>query len=190
MLLDVYSIYAALPKVLDITCMGTDYGAGTFLPTQRAEVIVGTLYLTWFTRYGLCETVIADRGSNLHAAPVVNALHSMGIHLRIAPTEAPWSIGKSEWNHGTTRMAFLRARTESPAVHPDLLLALAYKARNDAPRASGVSPTTAVFGEHPRLMVCDNSHWDPSCAARARASQAAMAAMEAYTVRERLQGAL
>lgn len=56
-------------------------------------------------------------------------------------------------------MAFLRrARTESLAVHPDLLLALAYKARNDAPRALGMSPTSAVFGEHTRLMVGDNSH--------------------------------
>lgn len=191
-LLDVFSVDASLPKVLDVTCMDTDFGSGSFLATMRAEIIVGVLYLSWLTRYGLCETAIADRGSNLHAPAVVSALHSMGIHFRVAPTEAPWSIGKSERHHGPLRAAFQRARAESPTVHADLLLALAYKARNDAPRASGASPTTAVFGERPRLMVGDNTHWDPSCAAHARAAQAANAAMEAYTirVRDRLQGAL
>jgi len=157
---------------------------------MRAELIVGLLYLSWFSRYGLCETVIADRGSNLHAPAVANSLHSMGIHLRVAPTEAPWSIGKTERHHGPIRSVFLRARAESPSVHADLLLALAYKARNDAPPASGASPTTAVFGERPRLLVGDNSHWDMSCAARAHAAQAASAALQSYTVWARLQGAL
>lgn len=49
----------------------------------------------------------------------------MGVHLRVAPTEAPWSIGKNERHHGPTRTAFLRARAESLGVHPDLLLFLA-----------------------------------------------------------------
>ncbi|OSX77236.1 hypothetical protein BU14_0154s0012 [Porphyra umbilicalis] len=88
-LIAVFSVDPALPKVLDITCMDTDFGAGTFLPTMHFELIVGVLYLSWFSRYGLCETVIADRGSNLHAPAVTHALQSMGNHLRVAPTEAP-----------------------------------------------------------------------------------------------------
>jgi len=189
-LLDVFLVDTSLPKVPDITCMDTDSSAGYFLAYMRAELVISVLYMSWMTRYGLCETIIADRGSNLRAPAVANALHSMGIHLRVAPTESPWLIGKNERHNGPVRFAFLQARTESPAVPVELLLALAYKARNDAPRASGVSPTTAVFGERPRLLVGDSAHWDPSCAARARAAQAASAAVDAYTVRDRLQEAL
>ena len=189
-LLDMFRVDTSLPKVLDVTCMDTDFSAAYVLAYMRAELVISVLYMSWMTRYGLGETIIADRGSNLRAPAVTNALHSMCIHLRVAPTESPWLIGKNERHNGPVRSALLQARTESPAVHVDLLLALAYKARNDAPSASGVSPTTAVFGERPRLLVCDNAHWDPFCAARPRAAQAASAAVDAYTVRDRLQEAL
>jgi len=187
---EVFSVEPSLPKVLDSFCVDTDFSAGSFLADMRAELVIGVLYMSWLTRYDLCETVFEDRGSSLHAPAVANALHSMGIHLRVAQTRAPWSIEKNERHHGPVRSAVLRARAESPAVHVDLLLALVCKARNAAPRASGVSPTTTVFGERPRLLVGDNAHWDSSCAARARAAQAASAAMEVFTVRDRLQGAL
>lgn len=184
---DVFTIDNKLHNVLDITCMETDYGTGSLLLNLRAELIVGVLYLSWLTRYGQCETVISDQGSNLDAPAVKNILCSIGVHFRVAPTEAPWSIGKNERHHGPTRTAFLRARAESSRVNPVLLLDLAYKSRNDEPQASGASPTIAVFGEHPRLMVGDNSQGDPSCAARARTSQAAMAALQTYTIPDCLQ---
>jgi len=68
----------------------------------------------------------------------------MGIHWRPAPTEAPWSVGRNERHHGPIRDAFLRIMADTPALAPDLALAMTYKARNDAPRAHGVAPTTAV----------------------------------------------
>jgi len=105
--------------------MDTDSGAGSFLAYMRAELVIGVLYMSWLTLYGFCETVIANRGSNLHAPAVANALHSMSIHLQVAPTEAPWSIGKNERHNGPDRTTFLKARSESPAVHVDILLALA-----------------------------------------------------------------
>jgi len=67
---------------------------------------------------------------------------------------------------------------------------MAYKARNDAPCAHGVAPTTAVTGEPPRLHIGDNLHADPSISARSIAVQAARASMERRTSAYHLRGAL
>jgi len=54
----------------------------------------------------------------------------------------------------------------------------------------GVAPTTAVTGDHPRLIVGDNHHADPTIAARAAAMQTERNTMERYSAADRLQGAL
>jgi len=121
---------------------------------------------------------------------MINALHSMGIHWRPIPTEAPWGICRSERHHRPIQDAYTRRLAETPRLAPDLALAMAYKARNDAPRAHGIAPTTAVTGEPPRLLTEDNMHADPSIAARSAAMQAARASMERHTAADRLRGAL
>jgi len=114
----------------------------------------------------------------------------MGIHCRPIPTEAPWSIGGNERHHGSIRDAFARIQAETPALAPDLSLAMAYKARNDAPRAHGVAPTTAVTGDLPRLLIGNNHHADPTIAGRHAAMQTARATVERYTAADRLHSAL
>lgn len=79
---------------------------------------------------------------------------------------------------------------ETPALATDLALAMAYKARNDAPRAHGIAPTTAVTGEPLRLLIGDNAHAASSIADRARGMQVARATMERHTAADRLRGAL
>eukprot|EP00170_Pyropia_yezoensis_P006207 contig_25257_g6226 len=110
---------------------------------MRGEIIFALLYLAWLVIHGRPEAVMTDRGSEAENDVVVNALNSMGIHWRVAPTEAPWSIGCQERHHGPIRDAYLRIMSETPALATDLALAMAYKARNDAPRAHGIAPTTA-----------------------------------------------
>jgi len=80
--------------------------------------------------------------------------------------------------------------SETPALAPDLALAMSHKARNDAPRAHGVGPTTVVTGDLPRLLIGDNDHDDPSIASRHTAMQTARATMERYTAADHLDGAL
>lgn len=188
--MDAFQVNPALPKVLDITCLDTDYGTGRFLPAMRGELVFALLYLSWLCIWGCPETVLTDRGPEAENDVVINGLHSMGIHWRTAPTEAPWGIGRNERHHGPIRDAFLRITTETPALAPDLALAMAYKARNDAPRAHGVSPTTVVTGQPPRLLIGDSSHADPSIASRSKAMQVARATMERHTAADRLRGAL
>lgn len=188
--IDAFQVTPELPKVLDITCLDTDYGTGRFLPAMRGELVFALLYLSWLSIWGCPETILTDRGPEAENDVVINGLHSMGIHWRTAPTEAPCGIGRNERHHGPVRDAFLRIRTETPSLAPDLALSMAYKARNDAPRAHGVSPTTVVTGQPPRLLIGDNAHADPSIVSRARAMQTARATMEKYMAADRLRGAL
>ena len=188
--MDVFQLTPLLPKVLDITDLHTDFGQGRFIPSMRGVIVFSTLYLAWFAIWGPAETLFTDRGSENANDALINAVHSMGIHWRPVPTKAPWSIGRNESHHRPIRDAFLRIMSEIPALAPDLALAMSYKARNDAPRAHGVAPTTAVTGDLPRLLIGDNHHADPSIASRHSAMQTARATMERYTTADRLRGAL
>jgi len=188
--LDTFQLRADLPKVLDITCLHTDFGLGRLTPSMRGDTMFVLLYLTWLAIWGSRDTVITDRGFEAENDAFFHALTSMGIHWRPAPTEALWTIGRNERHYGLTRDAFLRITAETPAFAPDLALAMAYKACNDAARAHGACPTTAVTGDPPRLLIGHNHHADPSIAARTRAMQTARNTMEAYTAAESLRGAL
>jgi len=188
--MDVFQLTPLLPKVLDITDLHTDFGQGRFIPSMRGEIIISTLYLAWFAIWGPPETLITDRGSENENDALINAVHSMGVHWRPVPTEAPWIIGRNERHHGPIRDALLRIMSETPALAPDLALAMSYKARNDALRAHGVAPTTAVTRDLPRLLIGDNHHADPSIASRQSAMQTARATMERYTAADRLRGGL
>lgn len=114
----------------------------------------------------------------------------MGIHWRAAFTEAPWSIEHSERHHGQTHVAILRIMSEMPSLAPDLALSMAYNARNDAPRAHGVSLSTSAMSGAPRLHTGDNTHADSTIAWRARAMKTARATMERFIAADRLRGAL
>jgi len=188
--MDVFQLSPDLPKVLDITDLDTDWGKGRFVPSVRGGIIFATLYLVWFAIWGPPETVITDRRSENENDAVINALHSMGVHWRPVPTGAPWGIGRNERHHGPIRDAFVRIVAETPRLAPNLALAMAYKARNDAPRVHGVAPTTAVTGDHPRLIVGDNHHDDPTIAVRATSMQTERNTMERYSAADRLRGAL
>jgi len=188
--MDVFQLTPTLSKVLDITDLHTDFGQGRFFPSMRGEIIISALYLAWFSIWGPCETLITVRGSENENDALLHAINSMGIHWRPSPTEAPWSIGRNERHHGPIRDAFTRIQAEPLALAPDLALAMACKARNDAPRAHGLAPTTAFTRDLPRLLIGDNHHADPTIAGRHAAMQSARATMERYTAAERLQGAL
>eukprot|EP00168_Porphyra_purpurea_P013930 TRINITY_DN3929_c0_g1_i1.p3 TRINITY_DN3929_c0_g1~~TRINITY_DN3929_c0_g1_i1.p3 ORF type:complete len:266 (+),score=24.93 TRINITY_DN3929_c0_g1_i1:1134-1931(+) len=114
----------------------------------------------------------------------------MGIHWRRISTEAPWATGRNERHHGPIRDAFRCAMAETPALSPDLDLAMRCKAGNDSPRAHGVVPTTGVTGDLSRLIIGDNHHADRFIAARATAMQTARNTMKRYTATDHLRGAL
>jgi len=148
------------------------------------------LYLTWLSIWGCPDTVLTDRRTEAENDAFINALHSMGVHWRPIPTKAPWGIGRNECHRGPIRDAYIRITAESPALAPELAIAMAYKARNGAPRAHGSSPTAAVTGAAPCLLIGDSQHTDPTIAARHHAMQSARATMETYTAADRLCGAL
>ena len=187
---DTFSIRANLPKVLDITCTGTDFGQGRFVHSLKGEYIFSVVYIVWLCTYGLCESILSDRGGENWNNAFTESCRSLGILHRLIPTESPWSNGRCERHHAPISSAFLKAEMDAPSVDKQVLLASAYKARNDFPRAHGFSPTQAVLGEIPRFLVGQNDHWDPSIAARGRAIHAARCSMDRYAATDRLRYAL
>mgnify|MGYP000161875051 CR=1 FL=1 len=82
----------------------------------------------------------------------VNALKAMGAHWYAGPAEAPWNIGRNTRLREHCWDAFMRIFVEIPSLAPDLTIAMAYKACNDAP-AHGALPTTTVAGDEPNLVI-------------------------------------
>lgn len=56
--MDSFQLSSAHPKVLDITCLVTDYGTGRFLPSMRGAVVFALLYLAWLCTWGCPETAL------------------------------------------------------------------------------------------------------------------------------------
>jgi len=137
--MDVFQLTPLLSKVLDIADLHTDFEQGRCISLMRGEIVFSILYLSWFAIWGPPETRITDRGSKNENDALINAVHLMGVNWRL-PTEAPWSIGRGERHHGPIRDAFLRNMSATPALAPDLGLAMSYKARNDAPVPTASPP--------------------------------------------------
>ena len=133
---------------------------------------------------------MSDRGGEFANEIFTHGLASLGVHFRLTPTEAPWSIGRVERHHDPVRHAYLMTKRETPELDRQLALALAFKARNDTRRAHGLSPHECAYGEKPRLLIGDNRHSDPSIASRHREMQAARNYMEKYVAADRLKRAL
>lgn len=189
MAVNAFKVTPDLSKVLHILFLDTVYGTGRFLPAMRGELAFAPLYLSWLCIWGCPETVLTDRGPDAEDDAVSNGLHSIGIHWWSTPKEAPWVIGRNERHHGAVHDAFLRIKTETAALAPDLALAMAYMARNDSSRTHGVSSSTVVTGQPPRLLIGNNSHADPSIASRAKAMPTSRATIERHTVPDRLRRA-
>eukprot|EP00168_Porphyra_purpurea_P018611 TRINITY_DN7019_c0_g1_i1.p2 TRINITY_DN7019_c0_g1~~TRINITY_DN7019_c0_g1_i1.p2 ORF type:complete len:208 (-),score=4.47 TRINITY_DN7019_c0_g1_i1:27-650(-) len=117
---------------------------------MRGSHIFAILYLTWMCIWGCPDTAMTHRGHEAENDTFIHALQSMGVRWRPISTEAPWGIGRNKRHHGPIRDAYLRITAETPALAPNLSLAMAYKARSDAPCALGSSPSAAVTGEAPR----------------------------------------
>ena len=64
---------------------------------------IALLYLTGLSIRGCPDTFMSDRGTEAENDAFINALHSVGVHWRPIPTEAPWGIGRNERHHGPIR---------------------------------------------------------------------------------------
>ena len=123
--LDTVQLRADFPNELDITCLHTDFGQGRLVSSMHGAHTFALLYLTWFSIWGCPDTVMTDCGTKAENEAFINALHSIGVHWRPIPTEAPWGIDRNERQQGPIRNAFIRITAETPNLAPDLALAMA-----------------------------------------------------------------
>ena len=69
--LDTLQLRAYLPKVLDITCLHTDFGQGRFVLSMHGSHTFSRLYLTWLSVWGCPDTVLTDRGTEAEKTPTL-----------------------------------------------------------------------------------------------------------------------
>jgi hypothetical protein len=78
----------------------------------------------------------------------------MGVTCKQVPTEAHWSVGKTERYHAPLRRAWEILHTElSDAMSDEAILQMAVKAVNDTAGPDGLVPTLLVFGAYPRMTA-------------------------------------
>lgn len=72
--------------------------------------------------------------------------------IKSVATEAHNRIGKIERSHAILRSIYEKLKLDLPRITRDDRLSMAFRAINDAPDSvSGISPTTLVFGVHPKI---------------------------------------
>lgn len=113
-----FQLSPAHSKVLDITCLDTDYGTGRFLPSMLGEVVFSVLYIAWLCTWGCPETALTDRGTEAENDAVMNGLHSMGIHWRTALTEASWGSAETSATTGPSGIPSCASSPKNPPWLP------------------------------------------------------------------------
>ena len=139
--------------VLHVICSGTGFQQGKFIGSMSAAEAWNTLRRCWINVYaGAPDVLVSDAGTNFASKEFGDAADSMGIVLKIVPTEAHERIGKVERSHAVLRTVYTKLKHDLPKISKDDRLSLAFRALNDTPNGeTGVSPTAMVFGVHPKL---------------------------------------
>ena len=113
----------------------------------------------------------------------------MGITCKQVPTEAHWSIGKTERYHAPLRRAWDILHAElADTVSDEALLQMAVKAFNDTAGPGGLAPTLLVFRAYPRMTT--ESPPSPSIVKRSEAIEKATKALRKLTAERKVADAL
>lgn len=140
-------------NVLHIMCKGTKYQSGTFLKDMTTKEIWAALQRSWINLYaGAPDIIEADAATNFTSDKFESLADEFGIAIKTVPTEAHDRIGAIERQHAALRAVYEKIKPDTPLMPKSERLAMAFRALNDAPDAdTGITPTTLVFGVHPKL---------------------------------------
>ncbi|KAI1680203.1 hypothetical protein KJE20_10843 [Pyrenophora tritici-repentis] len=113
----------------------------------------------------------------------------MGVTCKQVPTEAHWSVGKTERYHAPLRRAWDILHDElQDDMSDEAILQMAVKAVNDTAGPDGLVPTLLVFGAYPRMTT--ESPPAPSMVRRSEAIQKATKALRKLTAERQVADAL
>ena len=146
--------------------------------------------MLWIDTYqGPPDIITHDAGTNFASVEFRAEAKIMGVTCKQVPTEAHWSIGKTERYHAPLRRAWDILYGELASTMSDeAVLQMAVKAVNDTAGPDGLVPTLLVFGAYPRMTT--ESPPSPSMVKRSEAIQKAMKALRKVAAERQVADAL
>ncbi|KAF2025958.1 hypothetical protein EK21DRAFT_103538 [Setomelanomma holmii] len=113
------------------------------------------LRMLWIDTYqGPPDIITHDAGTNFASAEFRAEAKIIGVTCKQVPTEAHWSVGKTERYYAPLRQAWDILHAElSDAMSDEAILQIAVKAVNDTARPDRLVPTLLVFGAYPRMTT-------------------------------------
>ncbi|KAF1934823.1 hypothetical protein EJ02DRAFT_460893, partial [Clathrospora elynae] len=183
-------MYLGSKPVLHVVDSSTAFQGAKFLSAMSAKETWQALRTLWIDTYqGPPDILTHDAGTNFASAEFRAEAKIMGITCKQVPTEAHWSIGKTERYHAPLRRAWDILHAELAGTMPDkAILQMAVKAVNDTAGPDGLVPTLLVFGAYPRMTT--ESPLSPSMVKRSEAIQKATKALRKLTAERQVADAL
>ncbi|KAF1937069.1 hypothetical protein EJ02DRAFT_459019, partial [Clathrospora elynae] len=183
-------MYLGSKPVLHVVDSSTAFQGAKFLSAMSAKETWQALRTLWIDTYqGPPDILTHDAGTNFASAEFRAEAKIMGVTCKQVPTEAHWSVGKTERYHAPLRRAWDILHAELTATMPDkAILQMAVKAVNDTAGPNGLVPTLLVFGAYPRMTT--ELPPSPSMVKRSEAIQKATKALRKLTVERQIADAL
>ncbi|KAF1937549.1 hypothetical protein EJ02DRAFT_458633, partial [Clathrospora elynae] len=183
-------MYLGSKPVLHVVDSSTAFQGAKFLSAMSAKETWQALQMLWIDTYqGPPDILTHDAGTNFASAEFRAEAKIMGVTCKQVPTEAHWSVGKTERYHAPLRRAWDILHAELTGTMPDeAILQMAVKAVNDTAGPDGLVPTLLVFGAYPRMTT--ESPPSPSMVKRSEAIQKATKALRKLTAERQIADAL
>jgi hypothetical protein len=185
-------MYLGNRPVLHVVDASTAFQGAKFLSAISAKETWQALRMLWIDTYqGPPDILTHDADTNFASAEFRAEAKIMGVTCKQVPTEAHWSIGKTERYHAPLRRAWdiLSGYSELASTMSDgAILQMAVKAVNDTAGPDGLVPTLLVFGAYPRMTM--ESPPSPSMVKRSKAIQKATKALRKIAAERQVADAL
>ncbi|KAF7577809.1 hypothetical protein PtrM4_020490 [Pyrenophora tritici-repentis] len=183
-------MYLSNKPVLHVVDSSTAFQGARFLSAISAKETWQALRILWIDTYqGPPDIITHDAGTNFASTEFRAEAKIMGVTCKQVPTEAHWSIGKTERYHAPLRRAWDILYAElTDTMSDDAILQMAVKAVNDTAGPDGLVPTLLVFGAYPRMTA--ESPPSPSMVKRSEAIQKATKALRKITAEHQVADAL
>ncbi|KAF1936271.1 hypothetical protein EJ02DRAFT_459660, partial [Clathrospora elynae] len=183
-------MYLGSKPVLHVVDSSTAFQGAKFLSAMSAKETWQALRTLWIDTYqGPLDILTHDAGTNFASAEFRAEAKIMGVTCKQVPTEAHWSVGKTERYHAPLRRAWDILHAELAGTMPDkAILQMAVKAVNNTAGPDGLVPTLLVFGAYPRMTT--ELPPSPSMVKRSEAIQKATKALRKLTAERQIADAL
>ncbi|KAK1912714.1 hypothetical protein P3342_004650 [Pyrenophora teres f. teres] len=183
-------MYLSGKPVLHVVDSSTAFQGAKFLSAISAKETWQALRMLWIDTYqGPPDIITHNAGTNFASAEFRAEAKIMGVTCKQVPTEAHWSVGKTERYHAPLRRAWDILHDElQDDMSDEAILQMAVKAVNDTAGPDGLVPTLLVFGAYPRMTT--ESPPAPSMVRRSEAIQKATKALRKLTAERQVADAL